>query len=163
MCYIYLVSQVMKMCRIQPAVLQVECHPYLNQKPLIEHCKSHGIVFTAYSPLGSPDRPWAKPGDPSILQDPKIVDIAKKYGKSTAQILIRFQVDRDVVVIPKSVNPERIKQNFDVFDFKLTAEDISIVETFNNGWRACLPQIEINGKLVPRDKDHPYYPFSEPF
>ncbi len=98
--------------RVKPTALQCECHAYLNQKNLIDHVKKQGIMFEAYSPLGSPDRPWAKPGEPLLLEDPRITEIGKKYGKSAAQVLIRYQVERGVAVLPKSVTPQRIKDNF---------------------------------------------------
>lgn len=133
---------------------QVECHPYLNQSRLIEFCRAKKIAVTGYSPLGSPNRPWAQPGDPQLMEDPKIVAIATKYKRSPAQILIRYQIQRGVAVIPKSTTQNRIVSNFDVFGFELTEEDVKTINGF-----------DCNGRLVLllRDEAHPYYPFKIPF
>jgi len=117
---------------------QIECHPYLNQSRLIKHCHAKNIAITAYSPLGSPDRPWAKPGDMLLMEDPKIVNIAKKYNKSPAQILIKYQIQRGVVVVPKSTTKSRIISNANVFDFELTADDVKTIDTFDCNGRFVL-------------------------
>jgi len=118
----------------------------------------------AYSPLGSSDRPWAKPDEPRLLQDEKIAEIAKKYDKSSAQILLRFQVQRGVAVIPKSVNPLRIAQNKDIFDFTLSDEDVNAIRALNKPLRLCIPKIQnAKGEYVPRDAGHPEFPFNIEF
>jgi len=144
------IERILAIARIPPATNQVECHPYLNQRKLMDFCKSKNIAITAYSPLGSPNRPWAKPGDPVLMDDPKIVAIAKKYNKTPAQILIRYQMRRGNIVIPKSVTKSRIASNFDVFGFDLTDEDEKTIDSF-----------DCNGRFVPIESalGHPHHPF----
>jgi diketogulonate reductase-like aldo/keto reductase len=115
-----------------PTVNQVEFHPYLYQRDLLDFSSSKGIVVEAYSPLTKGER----------LNDPKLVAIARKYStaskaKSTAQILIRWALQHGLVVIPKSANHKRIFENADVFDFEISAQDIQLLDRFNENLRTC--------------------------
>lgn len=121
---------------------QIECHPYLNQQGLRKLCKELGIAVVAYSPLGSPERPWAKPGDPDVINDPKIALIAEKYGKSPGQVLLRYQIQLGNAAIPKSSNPARLKQNIEIFDFRLSEQDIDYINTFNRKDGRICPNAE---------------------
>jgi len=159
------IDRIIKSGTIRPACLQVESHPYLTQDKLVKFCQSRDIQVVAYSPLGSPDRPWAKKGEPSLLEDPKIVAIAKKYNKTPAQIILRFQVQRGVAVIPKSVQPKRLKENLEVTNFKLSEEDMKIIHSFNRNYRFCIAKFTNKfGKEVDElDPAHPEFPFGEEF
>jgi len=128
-----LVNDLLNYARIKPVVNQIERTPYLTQKKHIEFCKSHGIHITSYGPLGAPGGPGGQQKNElaPLLSHPVIEEIAKKRGKSTAQILIRYQIDDQIVVIPKSVNEERIKENFNVFDFQLTPEEVNKIDSLN--------------------------------
>ena len=117
------------------------------------------IVVTAYSPLGSPDRPWANPGDPNLLGEQKVKEISEKLGKTPAHVLIRFHIEKKCVVIPNSVTKERIISHFDVFDFHLSPEEMHTLDGLDRKWRACLPTVVVDGKEVPRDLKYPFYPF----
>ncbi|XP_062398909.1 aldo-keto reductase family 1 member A1-A [Sardina pilchardus] len=157
------IDDILSMAKHKPVVNQVECHPYLVQSELLAHCKNRGVAVTAYSPLGSPDRPWAAPGEPLLLEDPQILTMAKHYNKTPAQVIIRWQVQRGVICIPKSVTPSRIKQNLEVFDFEISEKDMTQINSFNRNERLIIPTIEKDGVKVWRDAIHPHFPFHEPY
>ena len=113
-------------CEIKPELNQIESHPFLQQNDMLEFCNNENIVFTAYSPLGSTDRPpqFKAPDDPSLFENSSIVDIAEAHGFSPAQVLIRWAIQRGTSVIPKSVNPGRIKQNFEAATISLSEDEM---------------------------------------
>ncbi len=106
-------------------VNQIELHPYLSQVELRNFCKENDIVVTAWSPLGRGN----------VLQDETIAEIGKKYDKSIAQTIIRWHLQSDHIVIPKSVTPSRIEENANVFDFELTEEDMKTIDNLNRNER----------------------------
>ncbi|XP_076630770.1 aldo-keto reductase 1B-like [Colletes latitarsis] len=145
------IDRVLSIAEIKPAMNQIECHPNLNQTKLRQFCAERGIAVTAYSPFGSPLRPWAKPGDPKVTMDaPEIVELAKKYKKSPAQVILRYLVDIGTIPIPKSSSKVRLGQNIDIFDFKLTPQEIAQVDKLDSGIRVC-PAIQFKGH-----KDYPF-------
>uniref|UniRef100_A0A1A9V3P7 NADP-dependent oxidoreductase domain-containing protein n=1 Tax=Glossina austeni TaxID=7395 RepID=A0A1A9V3P7_GLOAU len=142
-------QRILDNCCIKPVTNQVECSPALNQRKLTTFCKERDIILTAYSPLG---RPNLTTKTPEFYFSPKTESLAKKYQKTPAQIILRYLVDIGTVPIPKSANQKRIEENFNIFDFKLTANDIEIMDSFNTGDR-----------LVPfnliKAQNHKYFPF----
>ncbi|XP_059190486.1 aldo-keto reductase family 1 member D1-like isoform X2 [Centropristis striata] len=139
----------------KPVSNQVECHPYFTQPKLLEYCRQNDIVIVGYCPIGSSrDASWVNLKSPPLLEDELLVSIGKKYNKSTAQVALRFNVQRGVVVIPKSFNPERIKHNFQIFDFSLTEEEMKAIEGLNKNIRFV--------ELL-MWSDHPEYPFHDEY
>ena len=106
---------------ILPMVNQIEVHPRLTQEPLRAFCKQHNIAVTSWSPLARG----------ALLTEPTLQDIGDKYGKTTAQIILRWHLQNDLIIIPKSVTPERIKENIEVADFELSFGDIEIINKLN--------------------------------
>lgn len=120
-------SELLSETETVPAVNQVEFHPYLYQRDLLDFCASKGIVLEAYSPLTHGER----------LKDRKLVALARRYKKSPAQILIRWALQHGLAVIPKSADPKRIAENAEVFDFEIAPQDMRILDGFDEGLRTC--------------------------
>ena len=112
---------------IKPVMNQVEMHPYLQQNELLEYCQRHKILVTAYSPLGSGDRPdgMKKRDEPRLLDNPVVAQIAARAGATPAQVLLAWGLGRGTIVIPKSVNPERLRQNLAAAELALSGEDMA--------------------------------------
>ncbi|WP_297990720.1 aldo/keto reductase [uncultured Anoxybacillus sp.] len=123
---IHHLEDVLADCEIKPMVNQVEFHPRLTQKPLLAFCKQHHIQLEAWSPL-------MRGGE--LLNEPTLVNIAKKYDKTPAQVILRWDLQHEVVTIPKSVTPERIAQNANIFDFTLTKEEMDAIDALNENRR----------------------------
>ncbi|KAK7934059.1 hypothetical protein WMY93_004955 [Mugilogobius chulae] len=155
------INDIFSMAKHKPVANQVECHPYLSQQALVAHCRSLGVCVTAYSPLGSGDRPWASPNEPALLEDSRLWSIAQRYEKSTAHIILRWHIQRGVPCIPKSVTPSRIKQNLQVFDFALSEEDMTLINSLNLNERFIVPTTDKGGQKVWRDAEHPHFPFHD--
>jgi len=139
---------------VWPACLQVESHPHLPNLELLQFCKDNGIAFVSYSPLGNPGSMFRQEDQISLLEDEDIVKIATAHGKTPAQVLIRYHVDRGNAVIPKSVSEHRLTENLSVGDFSLSEEE---VETINH----ITDRVKYRTCRVLHFKDSPYYPFPE--
>ncbi len=111
--------------RVVPAVNQVECHPFFQQKEALPTLQEYGVQIEAWGPLAE--------GQKDIFHHPVLAAIGARYGKTVAQVILRWHIQRGVVVIPKSVRPERIAENFQIWDFALTAQDKEAVARLDTG------------------------------
>ena len=123
--------------KIKPVNNQIELHPYNSQKELISYCNERDIVVTAYSPLGGNDR--GSTNGPRLFGDEAIKELSSKYNRSPSQILLNWAISRGTVAIPKSVTPQRIKENIQVYDFELSGEDIAKIDMLNKNIRFVDP------------------------
>lgn len=122
---------------VVPAVNQIEVHPYFQQRALQAVHAEHGVVTQAWSPIGGVTfyPGWGDDDRRSTLEDPTLVAIGERHGKSAAQVMLRWHLQEGRAVIPKSTNPGRIAENGDVFDFELTAEEVAAVDALDTGER----------------------------
>ncbi|CAL4073784.1 unnamed protein product [Meganyctiphanes norvegica] len=146
-------------CRIRPANMQIEIHAYHQQKELREIASRHGMTVCAFAPLGAPYKGSGSSEFPQLLEHPVVCDIAKRLGKTPAQVLSRFLIQLGLIVIPKSSKPERVKQNFQVCDFELSAADMSAMEALDRRGKGRIFTFDIFKGI----NSHPEWPMHIPF
>lgn len=130
-------EEVLEAAEIKPQILQVEGHPYFQQEALRERVKPYGTRMEHWFPLGH--------GDPKLINEPVFTELAEKYGKSNVQIILRWHIQMGNIPLPRSVNPAHQKDNLDIFDFELTAEEMEKIKALDQGkryWTLTLEQQE---------------------
>ena len=123
-----------------PAVNQVECNPYFQQRRLRKILDESDVKLEAWGPLGQ--------GNKKLLSDPAITELEEKYSKSAGQIILRFEVQEGIIVLPKSTNPERMKSNLEIFDFVLTDEEMANLRALDTGKGTHDPNAEGVGEML---------------
>ncbi len=121
------VEEILSVCEVKPSVLQTEVHPYFQEPELKAFLEQHEMAIQAWYPLGH--------GDQALLEETIFTELAGKYGKTNAQIILRWHVQKGNIVIPGSKNPKHIKENFDLFDFELTAEEMDEISRLHKNVR----------------------------
>ncbi|MCD8076288.1 MAG: aldo/keto reductase, partial [Lachnospiraceae bacterium] len=121
------IREILDICEVRPTILQTEVHPYFQEQEMKEFLKKEDIVIQAWYPLGH--------GDKALLEEPVFTDLADKYKKSNAQIILRWHIQAGNVVIPGSKNPDHIRANFDLFDFVLTDAEMAEIAALNKNVR----------------------------
>lgn len=121
------IEEILGLCQVKPAVLQTEVHPYFQEQELKSFLSKEDMVIQAWYPLGH--------GDKALLEEPLFTQLGKKYGKTNAQIILRWHIQDGNIVIPGSKNPAHIKDNFDLFDFSLTEEEMEKIAALDKNTR----------------------------
>ena len=121
------IKEILSICEVKPTILQTEVHPYFQEKELKKFLTSQGMAIQAWYPLGH--------GDKALIEEPVFSKLAQKYGKSNAQIILRWHIQSGNIVIPGSKNPAHIKDNFALFDFALTEEEMSEIAALDKNTR----------------------------
>jgi diketogulonate reductase-like aldo/keto reductase len=139
---------------VVPAVNQIEVHPYFQQRQVQAFSAEHGILTQAWSPIGGIT--FYRDGEhSSTLQDPVIGGIAEAHAKTSAQVMLRWHLQRGRSVIPKSTKPQRIAENIDVFDFELSTEELAAIDALDTGQRGGpepeVITLESFGRPIPED------------
>lgn len=138
------IEEILGLCQVKPAVLQTEVHPYFQEQELKKFLSKEGMVIQAWYPLGH--------GDKALLEEPLFTELGKKYGKTNAQIILRWHIQDGNIVIPGSKNPAHIQDNFDLFDFSLTEEEMAKIAALDKNTRyyTSTPEmLEMYAKTVP--------------
>lgn len=144
------IREILSICEVKPTILQTEVHPYHQETELKNFLKENGMAAQAWYPLGH--------GDKALLEDPLFARLGEKYGKSAAQIILRWHTQVGNIVIPGSKNPDHIRANFDLFDFELTGEELAAVAALNKNVRyyTSTPEmLEAYARIVPPVDEQP--------
>lgn len=124
-CYPHVLADLCETFEIKPMINQVEIHPFFQQQLNLDTMKAYGVIPEAWAPFNE--------GKRNFFKDPTLTEIGKKYQKTAAQVALRWNLQREVVVIPKTVHEDRLRQNFDVFDFMLSEEDMNKIKAMDIG------------------------------